>query len=712
MFQAIHLRFRLAIAPSVVQRRTNRLIILLQPQCKAPQFAYLALFCLAEPRIQSLPCSPPHEIEKGLRERIRRCHFWRGPAHRLKRAAFIGIEVVRLPHEQPHRLPGRQPPLSLVGWGWPNLLRHLGNGPAPRKEPDALVAALEPQGLEFVPQQGRLIAALCPPLLDHSLVRLEESATGEARFRRIETIRVYAVEQFAASGEQALLQNRHAAYFLKLAEQAEPSLESPQAVEWLDRLEAELDNIRAALEHGPADIALRLAGAIWMFWDLRNHEAEGMRWLDHTRERATLEASGDSTPSSKWRAGLAKSLFASGMLAMSRADDRMHHFLLQSLTLYRELDDRRGLARVLVQCAHLLEDDRGRHTEMTSLLEEALVLARGEDDQGIVAWALNMQARGAILHGDHAAARAPADESMRLRRELGDQYAIAWSLIDMAWLAEGENDIAAARAAFTERLEIERELGHMMGVADGLASTGHMARHAGRFEEARRLLGEALAIARHAGQRYRTLDYLLGLGRTLLDDRAYVEVQAVLEEALDLARAAGEDWAAQIALALLTYAARRRDELDQAQRWLDAGLALGPQLDPGSNVELMRERAMLALARGEFVQAEEHGAAVLALARSLNNRWFVGGSLRDLGLVALITGDDRCGEERYRESLRLFPTIDPWGVVRSLLGLAVATGRQGHLVRTARLLELSTRVLTPLERSPSGTRRNISICSR
>ncbi len=123
-------------------------------------------------------------------------------------------------------------------------------------------------------------------LVDQSLVQRQE----ESRFFVLETIREYALEKLEESGEIQELHRLHATYFLRLAEVAEPQLRASQQVAWLDRLEADHDNLRAALswllEHGKGEEAVRLASAVWRFWEMHGHLSEGRLWLERGLERA------------------------------------------------------------------------------------------------------------------------------------------------------------------------------------------------------------------------------------------------------------------------------------------------------------------------------------------------------------------------------------------------------------------------------------------
>ena len=176
-------------------------------------------------------------------------------------------------------------------------------------------------------------------LVDRSLLRQVEGTEGEPRFGMLETIREYAAERFEESGDAETWRQRHAGYYLALAEQAAPELLGPQQGTWLERLEREHDNLRAALgwalEHGGATLGLRLAVALGHFWAVRGHLSEGQAWL----ERALSRWSEAPAPA---RAG---ALSAAGHLAYIKGEyERAATLHEESLSVQRALGDQRGVA--------------------------------------------------------------------------------------------------------------------------------------------------------------------------------------------------------------------------------------------------------------------------------------------------------------------------------------------------------------------------------
>jgi hypothetical protein len=188
-------------------------------------------------------------------------------------------------------------------------------------------------------------------LLSKSLLQLGEGADGEGRFLMLETIREYALERLLESGEGKTLRERHLAYYLALAEAAEPHLRGAEQVVWAERMELEHDNFRAALawahERGSVEsptadsieTELRLAGALFWFWDLHDHFSEGRRWL----ERALARTNGTARTTAR-----AMALYAVGGLAANQSDFVTARARLEEIVaIWREIGDTRGLALVL-----------------------------------------------------------------------------------------------------------------------------------------------------------------------------------------------------------------------------------------------------------------------------------------------------------------------------------------------------------------------------
>jgi tetratricopeptide (TPR) repeat protein len=293
---------------------------------------------------------------------------------------------------------------------------------------------------------------------------------GEPRFGMLETIREYALEQLAASGQRDATERAHARHYLALAEAADPNLRGPEQVRWMGRLESERDNLRAALHwaqvHDAQDTGLRLAGALWFFWFLSSRLREGRGWLD-----ALLAAAGNMGA----QAVRAKALAGASWLARSQS----------------------------------------AFEEATALAEEGLALYNRLGDQSGRADALTTLACVALDQDDGAQARPFAEESLALRREQCDDWAIRVSLNNLGYLAFVEGDNVQAREYFAECLNLSRALGDAHGVAQSLRNLGEVVYALGDPGGAHALMAEALTLSLEIGWTEGTVECVEGIARAV-----------------------------------------------------------------------------------------------------------------------------------------------------------------------------------------------------
>lgn len=345
-------------------------------------------------------------------------------------------------------------------------------------------------------------------LVAQSLVRHGEGTDGEPRFGMLETIRAFAGEMLTARGEADTGARRHAMYYLALAEEAEPYLAGgPHQAEWLRRMDAEHDNLRAALAWCARHdewAGLRLAGALGWFWFVRGHLREGRHWLE--RE---LAADGGREPAQR-----AKALVHLGVLAIHDLDyPAARSALEESLALSRQIGDERGVAFALFRLGHAMQgegDDNGARR----LWEESLRISSGHGKEwGIVRFIALAYLGGLLLTtGDHARAVALFEESLALGRELEDAVAIASSLRSLADAAEFAGEYERAETLHAESLAHFRAVGHQDGIGMQLTSLGWVALERDADERARALLAEALIHVRDRGGRRMIATCLVGMG--------------------------------------------------------------------------------------------------------------------------------------------------------------------------------------------------------
>lgn len=332
-------------------------------------------------------------------------------------------------------------------------------------------------------------------LLDKSMLRQKEQADGEPRFTMLETIREYGLECLKESGETETLRRRHANFFLALAEGAEPELTGSRQVELLGQLETEHDNLRAALQWmeagGEIELGLRLAGALWRFWDVHGYLSEGRKWLEGFLGRAQSS----SIPASV----RAKATNGAGVLAGTQGDfERQDVILQESLALYRELGDKLGVAQSLNNLGSIAYS-RGDWERAAALYTESLSLRRELGDKWGIANSLNNLGGVAYSQGDYERAAALYAESLDLRRGLGDRRGIGMSLNNLGEVAQQQGDYERAAALYMESLDLRRELGDKLFIASSLSNLGEVACDQGDCERAAQLFGAAEALRETIG---------------------------------------------------------------------------------------------------------------------------------------------------------------------------------------------------------------------
>ncbi|HMA38288.1 MAG TPA: adenylate/guanylate cyclase domain-containing protein [Chloroflexia bacterium] len=323
-------------------------------------------------------------------------------------------------------------------------------------------------------------------LADQSLVRLQDGADGAPRFTLLATIREYALEQLAASGEEAAARAAHARYYAALAATAAPHLAgSPQQAAWLARLDVDHDNLRAALDWlagQDPDAGVGLAAALWQFWFNRGHWHEG-------RAALARVLAGDAAAGTPARA---QALRGAGTLAYVQGDAAGARALQNaSLALYRALGDRAGLADVLRAMAGQTQDVAAAQAWLT----ESLALARALGDRRGEGYALLFLGRLQLQAGQYAAARALLAESQAVQEQLGNRRGVAavWKLLGET--AGRQGDRARARAAYEASLALCRELDEKQGLAELLPELGWIALAEGRLVDAAAAFTEGLQLA-------------------------------------------------------------------------------------------------------------------------------------------------------------------------------------------------------------------------
>ncbi len=424
---------------------------------------------------------------------------------------------------------------------------------------------------------GNLIA-----LVDHSLLRRREGADGDARLVMLQTIRAFASEHLQQSGEAPAVRAAHADLFLAMAEDAAPALRFDADVGALDRVEAEHDNLRAALrwcvETSDAPRALRMGAALARFWLVRGHLTEGRGWLD-----AVLALDAANAPAGP----RARALWGAGMLA---------HF---------QNDYELAAAR----------------------FRESLALAHAIGDREAEANALSGLATTVGRHHDPEAARDMYAEAMMLAEELGDAQMLATLRVGLATLLWYHGDLAAARPLLRESLAETEALGLAYDAASAGQILGWLALADGELDEARRLLESALAALARLQDRWGVARCRLGLGYTGNATGDFRAARASFAECLRIVGELGHKLIQCACIGGLAIAAAAEGRPDRAARLFGGATSL--RITLGANHSALVQGAQdvgmaaarEALGAQAFQRAFDAGAALtLEEARALAGR--------------------------------------------------------------------------------------------
>jgi predicted ATPase/DNA-binding CsgD family transcriptional regulator/transcriptional regulator with XRE-family HTH domain len=340
-------------------------------------------------------------------------------------------------------------------------------------------------------------------LVDKSLLKQEAGVAGEPRFSMLETIREYVLERLEESGETNEMLQRHAKYFVALAETAEPELQSPALRMWLSRLEADYDNLHATLARSllgkpqlgiasreALELGLRLAGALDIFWRAHNRQREARVWIEASLERnRTIAAS--LPPSVRMKA-----LNTAGSEAVSQSDHtRATALLEESLTLAREIGDQIGIGTALVELGRVarLQGDYG---QAERLEKEGLALFRSEGDASNTTHALVSLSDAALERGALDRATIYLQEALAICQDMGFVGESIWATYNLGRVAHLQGNHPRALSLLEESLARFREVDYTRGVRQTLTVLGRVARAQGYGSTAAEYFAESLALVR------------------------------------------------------------------------------------------------------------------------------------------------------------------------------------------------------------------------
>jgi non-specific serine/threonine protein kinase len=358
-------------------------------------------------------------------------------------------------------------------------------------------------------EEGEVLELLSH-LINQSLVHMQERS-GDAHYRLLEVIRQFGWEKLEARGEAIILSRRHRDWYLGLAEQTEHELTGKHQGRWLDRLEAEYDNMRTALgwSLGQEEVeeAARIGVALWSFWILRGYLSEGREWLDRT-----LRALPDRTELR------AKVLWATGIITGRLGDStRARHLLEESVEVWRAVGDKKQMAFALSSLG-VGAQRQGDYEQASARFEESLPLLRAVGEKQWTAIATSSLGLIALYQGNHQRARALCEESLALFKDIGDTRGIASVLTNLGMMRLEEGDNAQAARLCEESLALRREIGDKGGSTHTLLTLGRVALSGHQYQQADTYYKESLALCRDLAEKEgiaRALEGLAGIAAAL-----------------------------------------------------------------------------------------------------------------------------------------------------------------------------------------------------
>ena len=359
-------------------------------------------------------------------------------------------------------------------------------------------------------------------LVDKSLVELEENG----RYRMLETIRQYARDRLVESGEGEALRDRHRDWFLALAEQAMPELHRETQLEWLDRLDEELENLRTALEwslRNNIDAAQQLAGALWWFWHIRGRAFEGYQWINK------ILAIGDDVTLA--RAAL---LGKAGQQAfMLNYQKEARAFSEKSIAMFQLLGQKNGQADPLLILGILAFYDKD-FSKAKEMIEQSCDLCRDADDRWGLKKARDILGWIAEDEGNYEQARKIFEEGYKISSELGDKDGASYSLVELGGVFLAQNEYEYALKYFEQSLAIAREVKGIIVIIEALKSIGLVALRINNFEKAELSFEECRRLYEDAGIKAGEIQSirLLGLSARVKGD--YQKAAAMYQKSLTI----------------------------------------------------------------------------------------------------------------------------------------------------------------------------------
>ena len=407
------------------------------------------------------------------------------------------------------------------------------------------------------------VIVLLEQLRSHSLV-LSENIGNEMRFRMLETLREFANEALANEAARRL-RERHARYFMSLAEQARPELYGPDQIRWLDRLHTDLDNYRDALAwsasaEGEIEVGFRIAAAVYHYWNTRVSTREYDEWLGLLLPRLS-----EAPPLLQARVWEAAALLATSPATYDIALSRTAN----SLEIYRSIENTAGIARVLF-LEGFIRGFRGETELGRQLLTESVALLEGLNDNHTLGQALGSLGTTARIAKNYAEAIPYLERAVAIHRISGNKIGMAWCLFALARTIFEQGDYASALPLFSDSLALFRQLNNRRFIIDTLFNIGDIHQAMGDLDRAEAACEEALRIARTLGDAEREATHLTWSGDLACQRRDFARARTKYRQALVVIQQAAYHGAYNLLFRRMACLAAATGDMPRAVRLLAA----------------------------------------------------------------------------------------------------------------------------------------------
>ena len=422
------------------------------------------------------------------------------------------------------------------------------------------------------------ILNLIARLVDKSLLNYIETS-GTARYEMLETIRQYAREKLVQSAEVEMSRKQHLKYFMELATQAAPQLWRSNQREWMDRLEEEHDNLRAALEWSLCKecgedlliMGMRIASSISYFWLVRGYWSEAWDWMKDLL-KAPQTAEMKNTEKNQL-------LYSAGFLVKDLGDVNVSKDLFnQALAEARSTQDLRSQGFALLGLGEIALNDHAIPDAETQI-DQALTIFRSLDDQVGILLALSYKGGAAADQQGYDKAREYFRENLKICREIRHELGIAGTLVALGRIETYFGDKDIGRDYLEEGLAIFQKSGDKSGVANVLSAMGLAELYSEDIEKSREHYEEALKISRELSNGPGSGVALIALGEISRAQGDYASARRYYEEALQLNEHLGQMGIVSIVAHNLGYVARQQGEFDKALGFFRRSLSLSIKRD-------------------------------------------------------------------------------------------------------------------------------------